>query len=233
MTQEEIIAYVDGELGPIEALRFERAMEGDPSIAAEVDRHRALRRRITGHFAAVAAETPPGRLSALLERGGTVVAFPAPGGRGSSVRARYAALAATLVAGLAIGQILPIAHRAPLGERNGAVVAQGDLAEALDTQLASAPQDAAYRIGVSFRSTDARYCRTFIGPAGQGLGCHGAAGWTVEHFVAGGPRHESGAYRQAASPSADILAAAQDMMAGSPLDAEQERQAKAAAWLTR
>ena len=43
MTEEQIIAYVDGELGPLEALRFERAMAADPAIAAGVSRHRRLR----------------------------------------------------------------------------------------------------------------------------------------------------------------------------------------------
>jgi len=40
MTEEQIIAYVDGELGPIDALRFERAMEADAALAEQVERHR-------------------------------------------------------------------------------------------------------------------------------------------------------------------------------------------------
>lgn len=228
MTQEQIIAYVDGELGPIEALRFERVMEADPAVAAEVDRHRNLREAVTSHFARVAEEPLPGRLTGLLAGSGTVIAFPRADrmnrwlGRGG----RYAALAATLVAGLIVGQQLPRAIE-PQGE---GVVAQGRLAHVLDRQLASAPQQEDYRIGVSFRSADNRYCRTFSGTAGAGIGCHGEQGWALERFVAGGPADQDGTYRQAASPSADILAAAQEMMAGAPLDATQERQAQARGW---
>ena len=40
----------------------------------------------------------------------------------------------------------------------------------------------------------------------------------------------SGAYRQAASPDARLMAAAQEMMHGDPLDADQERAAQAVGW---
>ncbi|WP_340314695.1 anti-sigma factor family protein [Rhizorhabdus argentea] len=228
MTEEQIIAYVDGELGPIEALRFERAMEADPAIAAGVRRHRRLRAMIESHFAPATGEPVPARLTKLVDN--NVVAFPQRLRSRFGDSGRYAALAATLVAGLVAGQLLPHREASPIGERDGAVVAQGVLARALDTQLASEPQATDYHIGVSFRSVDNRYCRTFSGATGAGLGCHDRSGWTVERFVAGGPSERSAAYRQAASPSAEILAAAQDMMAGAPLDAEQERKAQAHGW---
>jgi hypothetical protein len=227
VTEEQIIAYVDGELGPIEALRFERAMEADPAIAAGVSRHRRLRAMIESHFGQAAGQPVPDKLTKLVDT--NVVAFPQRK-RWFGDSGRYAALAATLVAGLVMGQFLPHRGAAPLGERDGTVVAQGVLARALDTQLGSEPQATDYHIGVSFRSVDNRYCRTFSGAAGAGLGCHGRSGWTVERFVAGGPSEPGGAYRQAASPSAEILAAAQNMMAGEPLDAEQERKALAQGW---
>ena len=240
MTQEQIIAYVDGELGPIEALRFERAMETDPAIAAEVERHRDLREAVAGHFALVADEPLPARLTALLAnksgRGDNVIAFP---GRRRSVPrwfgqgGRYAALAATLVAGLMLGQVLPRAATGPIGEQGGAVVAQGSLARALDTQLASAAPNGAERIGVSFRTADNRYCRTFAGGGGAGIGCHDVRGWTIERFVAGTPARAGSGYQQAASPSAEIMAAAQDMMVGAPLDAAGERQARMRGWSAR
>ena len=233
MTQEEIIAYVDGELGPIEALRFERAMAADPAIAAEVDRHRDLREAVAAHFAPVADEPLPARLTGLLEQRGNVIAFPGrrrplPGWFGQG--GRTAALAATLVAGLVLGAMLPHGPSGPIGEQGGAVVAQGNLARALDIELASAPPAGPDRIGVSFRSADNRYCRTFAGIGGAGIGCHGTQGWTIERFVAGTPAPAGGGYRQAATPSAQIMAAAQEMMAGAPLDAAQERQARDHGW---
>lgn len=139
MTEDQIIAYVDGELGPIEALRFERAMEADAALAAAVGRHRTLRDRIAGHFAPVAEEPIPARLAATLDPSSNVVAFPARPRRWSDAGGRYAAIAATLVAGLVLGQLLPRGPAAPIGERGGAIMAQGGLAAALDRDLAAAP----------------------------------------------------------------------------------------------
>lgn len=227
MTEDRIIAYVDGELSPLEALRFERAVEADAALADAVARHRKLRETVAARFAGVAEEAAPERLRALLESGRNVVPFPA---RQPAGPARYAALAATLVAGLVIGQLLPRAAPWPVDDRAGRIVAEGGLARALDIQLASAqPADAPWRIGVSFRDREGRYCRSFDGAAGAGLGCRGGDGWTLERFVAGASR-QGGDYRQAGSSSADILAAAQEMMAGDPLDATAERVARDAGW---
>jgi hypothetical protein len=113
------------------------------------------------------------------------------------------------------------------------IVAQGSLADTLDRDLAAAPGNSVYRVGVSFVSRDRRYCRTFSGSAGAGLGCHGSEGWMLERFVAGGGAEKQGAYRQAGSASADMLGSAQEMMAGDPLDADAERRARDGGWRVR
>lgn len=230
MTEEQIIAYVDGELGPIDALRCARAAEADPALAARIDRHRTLRARIEDHFAPIADEAPPARLTGLFDRRSNIVTFRAKP-RWSGQRGRYAALAATLVAGLVAGRMLPHPGSAPVAERGGAIIASGELGRALDNQLASAaPADPVYRIGVSFRAGDGRYCRTFTGARGAGLGCRGSDGWTLDRYVGGPMRADGSAYRQAGSPSAEILAAAQGMMTGEPLDAAGEAAAVARGW---
>lgn len=235
MTEEQIIAYVDGELSPIEALRFERAMAADTELVAAVERHRELRGWLTGHFAPVAAEPVPDRLAQILGGGSNVVAFPTRPPRRSFAfpGGRYAAIAATLVIGLVVGQMVPRETSGPVQVRGGTIMAQGALADALDKDLAATPGDSVYRVGVSFVSRDRRYCRTFSGSAGAGLGCRGPEGWALERFVAGGGAQAQGGYRQAASPSAEILGAAQEMMTGDPLDADAERQARDGGWQVR
>ena len=47
--------------------------------------------------------------------------------------------------------------------------------------------------------------------------------------MTGGPA-QTGAYRQAGSAEASLMAAAQDLMAGDPLDAAQEKAAQAKDW---
>jgi len=235
MIEEQVIAYVDGEMGPIEALRFERSIAADPALAAEVERHRNLRETIAGHFSLAAHEPIPDRLTAILDRPHGVIHFPrksrgawniGPGGR-------YAALAATLVAGLLAGQMSPRSPSGLIGTQGGAIVATGELAHALDSRLASASQLKSARIGVSFKTADNHYCRTFSLASGAGIGCRNSDRWTIERFAAGADSGSEGRYRQAASPSAEIMAAAQEMMAGVPLDAAGEREARDRHWTSQ
>ena len=141
----------------------------------------------------------------------------------------FAALAATLVLGLVLGQSLRTPG-GPVAVADGHMVAQGWLGEALDTQLASAPApDAAARIGISFAATDGRMCRTFDSAALAGLACRGEAGWQLIMTTSGSDAAASG-YRQAGSSNALLAQAAQELMAGAALDAEAERRARDARW---
>src|SRR3546814_15960075 len=68
------------------------------------------------------------------------------------------------------GQLIPLQRGGPIGVEEGALVAQGGLAEPLDTQLASAQAPAAAtRIGVSFADRQGRFCRSFDSAALAGL----------------------------------------------------------------
>ena len=80
--------------------------------------------------------------------------------------------------------------------------ARGQLASALDSQLASAPVEGALvKVGLSFRTQDKRYCRTFTVTKGEGpvgLACRDGDGWTVRMAVAQGPVAAGGATRLSA-----------------------------------
>ncbi|MGQ0661875.1 MAG: hypothetical protein ACT4N3_13530, partial [Sphingosinicella sp.] len=102
--------------------------------------------------------------------------------------------------------------------------------EALSTQLASAQQaDATTRIGVSFARADGSLCRTFASANISGLACREGDDWRMIATAAASasPR---GDYRQAGAEAPLILQAAQEMMAGEPLDAADERRARDAGW---
>ena len=220
--RETIGAFVDGELNEIERRRVERAVSGDPELARQVEAERRLRSLLKARFDPVAEEAAPERLVATVREAA----------QGEPLRPRrawgapqWAAIAATLVAGIMAGQLFR-----PGGEvvqRNGALVASGPLAHALDTQLASAQgPDAPVRIGLSFRSRDGAWCRTFEQRALSGIACRAGDGWTLRRTMGGtGLATE---YRQAGS--GELAAIAQDMAAEAPLDAEQERAAVARGW---
>lgn len=230
-TEERIIAYVDGELGPIEALRFERAMADDPGLAEQVTKHRALRDRIAGHFAPIALEPIPDRLTDMLDQRPNVVVFPQrkPAPRVPAYR-RWGAIAATLAAGVIAGQLLPRAGGPAITESHGTIVAQAALAHALDTQLASAGPAGGYVMGVSFRDRSGSYCRTFADEKATGIGCHQNDRWQVPLLIATESHGTATVYRQAGSANPAILQVVQDMAAGAPLDAAQEKDARDRGW---
>lgn len=225
---ETIVAFVDGELDDLTARRIARAAAGDAALAAEIARYRALRATLTAHYAPVVEEAVPDRLRALLEGNAAVDTSIAE--RRDRKRARFApihwgAIAASLVLGLTLG-FKPWLPAADVTGANGRLVASGALAEALDTQLASnQPDDAATRIGLSFRDRTGRICRSFAGADLAGIGCRDGGRWTLERTLAGEQGH---AYRQASS---GVLAAdAAAMMAGEAFDAAAERAAQASGW---
>ncbi|HEX7849950.1 MAG TPA: anti-sigma factor [Sphingomonas sp.] len=220
-----LMAYADGELGPLDAKRVERAIAADPALAAEVERHRALRDRIAGSFAPIADEPVPDRLAALLQS--NVVPLPLPAPRPILTRWREAsALAACLVLGLVIGVGVP--RDGPVAARSDGLYAAGPLARALDTQAGAA--DGAVRVAVSFRDRKGAYCRVFGSAAADGIACRDANGWALRRTQQGAAPRSAGGYAQAGSIDPELMAAAQDMMAGEPLDAAAEKAARDAGW---
>ena len=111
-----------------------------------------------------------------------------------------------------------------MGLRTVAVFSDAD-AKAMHVAMA----DAAVRIGVSFRDDARRWCRTFEAGATGGIACAQGEDWRIERLY-GGVGRQDGAYRQAGSPAAAMMADAQAMMAGDPLDAAAERAARDAGW---
>lgn len=222
--EQTLIAFADGELSEIERARVERALAADPVLRAQLEAHRRLRERLSAHYAPVADEPVPERLRVLLDSKVVPLRRAAP--RWSWHQA--AAMAATLVLGLLIGRIaLP---GGPIAVEDGALVARGELAEALDTRLASAqPDDAAVRIGISFAGPEGRLCRTFSAPAASGLACRAGTDWRLV-MTAPGARDAAGEYRQAGSGDALVMEAAEALMTGDPFDAEAERRARDAGW---
>jgi hypothetical protein len=222
-----LMAFLDDELDAIARGRVERALADDPALVARLDVQRRLKARLAAHYAV--ADEVPERFRALLET--NVVDLGTA--RARRVRPMWqdlAAIAATLLLGLAIGRTLLAPAAGPIGIDGGTMVAQADLARALDVQLASAqPANAPVRIGVSFAGTDGRLCRTFDSAAIAGLACRGDAGWQLMMTAAGSGAARSD-YRQAGSASPLVLEAAQALMAGDPLDATTERTARDSGW---
>jgi hypothetical protein len=212
--RETIGAYVDGELNEIERRRVEAALADNPVLSQQVEVERRLRTLLKARFDPIAEEPVPETLEKAVRKGATVMPL-----RRRWAAPQWAAIAASLVLGLLLGhQLEP--ERDPLR-------ASGDLASALETQLASAqPPNAPVRIGLTFKARDGAWCRTFEQKSLDGIACRDGGAWRLRQVVAGPAQVTE--YRQAGSSA--ILAAAQDMAADAPLDAVGERAVVVSEW---
>ena len=235
---DTLMAYADGELDPAQRAAIEQAMREDPQVAAAVERHRALRQDVAGAFAGILGEPVPGRLQPQLRAG--VVQLDAaraarikppaePPARRRWSWPEWGALAATLVLGILVGKTAPGGGEPAIAGNGGQLVAQGELADALDRQVGGA-KGAAARVGVSFASRDGNYCRGFVYGASAGLACREGQEWRIPVLSETSPQLE-GSYRQAGSalPPA-VLDAIDARIEGAPLDAAGEEAARQRGW---
>jgi hypothetical protein len=235
---ETLMAFADGELD--EALRGEitAAMARDPALAARVAKHRALRAGISSAYSGVLSQPVPERLIAAAKRAdarsGKVLQFPARTSRPPPApwRAReWTAMAASLVLGVLVSWRF-LAPGGDIAGEAGSLVARGELARTLDSQLASTQgENAPVAIGVTFRTGDGNYCRSFVMRATStaGLACRDGGQWRIP--VTTSVELPAGDIRQAtASMPPAILSAIEARMTEDALDAAGELQARDANW---
>lgn len=239
MIEEELlIAYADGECSDADRARVEAALAEDPALREQLAQHRRVAARLNAHFGPVVEAPVPDRLAALLQKQeADVIDFASARAARDDRKhlpgwANWGAIAASLAVGIMAGQLaLPGRSGGIVESRQGTLVAQGELAKALDVQLASAQDDEAkVRMGVSFRDQAGRYCRSFETGTLAGIGCRGADGWQLPIIHASEGPGSGGGYRQAGSGDPLVLQAATAMMQGNALDADMERKARDNGW---
>lgn len=248
VTPEQLAAYIDGECDAAEAQRIALAAEHDRDLAQRIAGERAVRERLQAHFAPIVEEPVPEEWVALIRgaahkapavaAGGTVIDLADARARrenasrqeGKGWRSQAwigSAIAASLVLGLFLG--LHFRGSSPIAVHNGALTAQGELAHALDTQLASAQDNAPIRMLATFRNADGAVCRAFAGPVASGVACRSQGEWQLRHVLPGRPQATT-QYRQAGSSLGELSTVAQGMAAGEAFEAGQEQAARKNGW---
>lgn len=246
MTDERLMAWVDGELPPAEAEQVAAAVAADAGLAARAARLQGLNQQLRAAFAAELDEPVPAGLDAIAR--GEHRATPGREAAIIPLASRRRRLGWAQWGGLAAGVVLAVAllpRLGPWGDRpgdtvqalaDGRLMARGPLADALQHGLAGEPPAHGTRVLLSFRDRSGQFCRSFAAPAGRGLACREAAGWQVVVLTA------PVASAAAAPPSSDrlrlassdlpaaVLAAVEQRIAGLALDAAQERAARDAGW---
>ena len=240
ISDQTLIAYLDGELTDAERMALEAALAGDASLAARLQAHRALADQVRAAFAGVMDEPAPERLTAAVGvrqiGGDIVVAFPAPRPAPTRLWGGGAAIAASLAVGVLVGHAFLPQTSGGTGLISADMNARGVLSQALDRQLAStqiSPRASVVKIGISFRSKAGPVCRTFQTGALAGLACRQDVGWRVRIAVpaSASALASDGGYSTAASSiPPEVMALAGSTIDGRPFDAAAEAHAKAGGW---
>jgi hypothetical protein len=226
ISDEELIAWIDGELSPEAAARVVKAVERDPALAARVAAHRRLAGRMTAAFGPIADEPvalprpEPAQVISLAN----VRAARAEEARKSQRWVLPGAIAASLIVGVLMGQQVTMV--ASVDDRSGALALATPVAHALDSQLSG---DAGpIRVSLSFRDKDGGYCRSFAGHYVDGVACRADGTWQLRY--AARASHDPGEGYRMAGGDAAMAAAVAGLIAGDPFDAPAEQKARAAGW---
>ena len=249
---ELLAAYIDGELEGAERARIEEALAQDAQLAQRVAQQRALRDRLRGAYSGVLHEAVPQRLAHAVK-------LRAPAGPAQVIdlarvraersrrvngqrqmKVRRLSIAASLAVGLMAGVLIQrLATPGAVTEfHDGALLARGALAQALNEQLASsAAPGAAVRVGLTFRSKAGNYCRTFALSGGRslvGLACRDQDQWQLLNLMAAEGAGGAGTTQNlrmatSALPPA-LLQAVSEHISGDPLNAAAEAKARSTGW---
>ena len=95
--------------------------------------------------------------------------------------------------------------------------------------MASAGAQDDVRIGLTFRDQAGTICRSFAGSVSSGLACRKGQGWQLRGLFAA-PEGQSGDYRMATGVDPKLGALIDSTIAGEPLDAQGEAQARRQGW---
>lgn len=238
ISDEMLMAYLDNELSLEERAAVDAALGADADLRARLKRQERVHQMLSAAFDPAVGQAAPERLVAA--------AMTAPVSwrwrlarlfdgreRHAGFVPRFAPAMAVLVVGVALGFLIARALTATHGFGEGPLVAEGDLARVLETQLASDEVSAGPRAGVTFRAKDGLVCRSFDMGAREnfaGVACRAPVGWVINTFVRAEPR--TGAPYETASagmPSA-VRDAVASMIGGEAFDADAERRARDEGW---
>lgn len=242
---ETLMAYADGELDAAQRAEIEAAVAKDPVLKRRVEQQHALRARLAGAFSKVLDQPVPERLEAAARGGatsagrGNVLQFPARSARVPSPpwRAReWFAMAASLLLGVLLSwRLLGPGESGVIEAGKDGLLARGELARALESQLASEQSgEEPVLIGLSFKARDGSYCRSFVLNAGQtaGLACRVGSEWQIPATDSSQPAQGQMQQANSAIPAA-ILRVIESRMEGAALDAEGEKMAQQEGWVSK
>ncbi len=245
VSDEDLMAYADGELGDAEASRIGRAIDNDPALAARLKVFRLTGRALAPQFDALdLGETPASMLDAI--RNTPVRTRPTLASRlqgvldglrfGPTPWPALASLAAGLLIGAGVAQLAGHGGAMFTVQPDGTIVASGRLGKILESSPSAAVGTSDIVATSSFESVDDRYCRLYQAPRQTGLACRNPAGdWQIlaigEGTAGAGPKISQPSGGSGSSAVTDLVGPM--MKSEAALDPETEAALIARKWGAR
>jgi len=229
-TRETLSAFIDGELPPGEMEQIALLLAKRPDLDAWVRQQEALRAGIKKSLSDLVAGPPPEKLMRSIESAPVSWRWRLRHAWQQPLLRTWMPAGATLALGLLIG--IGLSPPGDIASRGGQVMAQGALASALNSKLASERgAGSGPRIGITFRDRDGHYCRTFDTGAESGFACHEERGWGIAMLAARPNAEAQGPYRMVGSEMPDVVRSAiAARIQGEPFDMKAEKSARDRDW---
>lgn len=256
ISDELLMAYVDGELEPAEAVRVEQALSADPDLRARLQPFVVTRQELARLFNEPMNAPIPAHLIKAIERApvGSAGATAAPGASGLLVSlkdfvAGFMAMPMPVrfAGALALGTVIGWAafsdarvkgSTSEIAMTNGALVASNALQNALESRLSAHPVPSgagAVSVDQSFETKSGGFCRTFKIEATaavpyMGLGCRTADGaWEIRAYEKI-PKKSSMSVRVAGESKSAVDAAVDELLRDRVMTKEEEASVMARGW---
>jgi hypothetical protein len=231
-TDEDLMAYADGELDEAGVARIEAAIRSDPELERKMEAQVNLRRLSLEAYPLPEMSPALAQLAATLAQdkpSASVSVLKPP--RRMAWQPLLSAAACAAIGGFAVLLARPVPDGGVVMASQGALpVAAGALDTAL-THMTSGSTHEGIHIAASFVAADGAVCRQFetsaYGRMG-GIACRRNEGWTVTALVQLPPRSDG--YAPAQESSAALAMAAAELGVARRIEGEEETEEIAAGW---
>jgi len=243
-TEEELNAYLDGELNAAEHARLEAALADDPQLQSRLDRLKRIDQNLRSVFGEIDETPVPEAVMTTIaaskaeagsaENDNIVPLQPARQNARRQLPFLPLATAASIAVAVGLGVGVMMMGNGPaenLSVDLGPVAPDSALYAALEHSTSAVPVEGASGAVaaaiMTFETEDGTTCREFSvanqNTSQQGIACRDEGEWQVQFAVANGAPPQSGTYVPAGSGADALDSMLNAMGAGEPLDAESER----------
>lgn len=234
-TDEQLSAFLDGELSESEMSAIEKALTDDPSLASRLESLATVDAQLQNTFAPVLDAPLPASVMAMLDAPSDAPVSNVTNFSDYKDKRKnwplFTAIAASLVAGFFSAQILNITDNTPIHTIAAGPVSPNSALYNVLSSLPSGQSQDDVTILLSFKSTNGNYCREFTTSQSRGLACENQKDWVVISQSYTPTNNTNNDYATASAESSIAFDTLIDsLMNGDILEIEQEKKLIQSGW---